>query len=386
MLKKIGLGILGFVAVAIVVIVAVAIISAPGTPDQDSPVYAWLQPGPYSVAQVEQAFVDQSRGMNPNREFPGFMFRPLPATIWYPEGVDGSLPLIVYSHGFTSARAETIHVMEHLASHGYVVAAADFPLTSTNSPGGPNVNDVSNQPGDVSFIIDQVLALSGEEKPYAGDLDLDRIGIMGLSLGGFTTSLTTYHPELREPRVRAAVSIAGLSANLTERFYSISGVSVPFLMIAGTSDLLVDYDYNAAVIPERVPNGELLTIDGGSHIGFVAMAEPAFRFVHNADSLACSAVQGNLDGDEADQFTDLFSSDLGIILDTEAPGLCEQDAIPEAGHPGRQHMITMIGVLSFFESIFAEDPARRREAREALSRHLPAEFDEASFTPAVIKR
>ncbi|MEQ8953555.1 MAG: dienelactone hydrolase family protein [Gammaproteobacteria bacterium] len=382
MLKKIGLWILGVVSVAVLVLIAVAVISAPETPATDSPLQAWLQPGPYTVAEKEHPFLDQTRPMNPNRDFIGIPFRPLPATIWYPEGATGSLPLLLYAHGFTSSRAETIHVVEHLASHGYVVVAPDFPLTSTNAPGGPNVNDVSNQPEDLSFVIDSMLAL--EQKPFTGELDPERIGIMGLSLGGFTTSLTVYHPRLRDPRVRAAISMAGPSANLTGQFYAISGVTIPFLMIAGTSDLLIDYASNAAVIPERVTNGELLTIEGGNHIGFVTMAEPLLRLMHNSDTLACVAVQSNIEGEEEEQFADLFSAELGIVLDPDAPGLCEQEPMPEAGHPGRQHMITQIGVLSFFESVFASDPGRRREARDVLVRHLPAEFAEANFRSATV--
>ena len=80
---------------------------------------------------------------------------------------------------------------EAMASHGYIVAAADYPLTSGSTPGGANGDDVVNQPADVSFLIDSVLNLSADEKPFAGEVDGSRIGLSGYSLGGLTTYLTT---------------------------------------------------------------------------------------------------------------------------------------------------------------------------------------------------
>ncbi|MFT4889075.1 MAG: putative dienelactone hydrolase [Pseudohongiellaceae bacterium] len=384
MIKKISLGVLALIILSVIIVFIALLFTRPQLPAETSNSYAWLQPGPYTVVQSEFEFLDKSRSTNANRDFPGAAQRTLPTTIWFPEDFAGPYSLIIHSHGFLSSRREAVYLLEHLASYGYVVVAADFPLTSGSAPGGPNINDVSNQPEDVSFLIDSTLALTGTNKPYSGNIDTNRIGIMGVSLGGFSTSLTTYHPRLREPRVRAAISIAGPSANLTKRFYDQSQVGIPFLMIAGTSDRLIDYGSNASVIPDRVTNGALLTIEGGNHIGFVGISEPAFRFAHNADSLACWSVQSNVDQADSEVFTDLFSDEDGIVLDADAPQRCQQVSPPEAGHPGRQHMITQIGVLSFFESVLAASEERRLEAKELLQTHLAREFVEARFELAAV--
>ncbi|NQV70800.1 MAG: hypothetical protein HQ498_12310 [Pseudohongiella sp.] len=384
MIKKIGFGVLALIILLVIFVFISLLFTRPQLPSKTSNSYAWLQPGPYTVGQTDFVFVDNSRSTNANRDFPGAPERTLPTTIWFPEDFEGPYPLIIHSHGFISSRNEVVYLLEQLVSYGYVVVAADFPLTSGGAPGGPNINDVSSQPGDVSFLIDSALALAGTDKPFSGEIDPDRIGIMGVSLGGFSTSLTTYHPRLREPRVKAAISIAGPSANLTKRFYAQSQVEIPFLMIAGTSDRLIDYGSNAAVIPERVPNGALLTVEGGNHIGFVGISEPAFRLVYNADSLACWSVQSNVDQAEGELFPDLFSEKDGIVLDVNAPQRCQQVSPPEAGHPGRQHMITQIGVLSFFESVFAATDRRRVEAKELLRTHLARDFVEAQFRAAAI--
>ena len=334
MIKKIGLAVLGLIVLLVLLTLIALLLTRPALPAETSESYTWLQSGPYAVGQSEFVFVDNSRSTNANRDFSGAPERTLPTTIWFPENFDGPYPLIIHSHGFISSRIEVVYLLEQLVSYGYVVVAADFPLTSGSAPGGPNINDVSNQPGDVSFLIDSTLALAGVDKPFSGEIDVDRIGIMGVSLGGFSTSLTAYHPRLREPRVKAAISIAGPSANLTKRFYEQSQVEIPFLMIAGTADRLIDYVSNAAVILDRVPNGALLTVEGGNHIGFVGISEPAFRFVHNADSLACWSVQSNVDQADGEVFPDLFSEEDGIVLDANAPQRCQQVSPPEAGHPG----------------------------------------------------
>ena len=67
-----------------------------------------------------------------------------------------------------------------------------------------------------------------------------------------------------------------------------------------------------------------------------------------------------------------------IFRSPNAPERCKQSP-KEAIHPGRQHMITKLGVLGFFESVFGSSAQRRNDARELLLTHLPGDFDEASF-------
>jgi predicted dienelactone hydrolase len=105
--------------------------------------------------------------------------------------------LVTYSHGFMSFRSNGAYLAKHLASHGYLVAAANFPLTHFGTAGGPQFRDVLNQPGDVSFLIDTLLAWSDDpDSRFAGQIDRQRIGAVRLSLGGMTTMLLAFHPSL----------------------------------------------------------------------------------------------------------------------------------------------------------------------------------------------
>ena len=372
-LKRVG----GVLVLLLVLALVVYIATGAQPPDSDSSSADWLQSGPYAVGQADFIFVDESRPTGESRGVAGNPERTFPTTIWYPQDTDAAHPLIVHSHGILSNRAEMPYLTETLASYGYVVMAADYPLSSGATEGGATGTDVVNQPADVSFLIDSVLALSADEKPFDGNIDQDRIGLSGYSLGGLTTNLATYHVRLRDPRVSAALTIAGLSAMFSPQFFATT--DIPYLAIAGTADALLAFQGHAADIPSRVGNASLVAIDGGSHLGFIGLADPLFRFMHNPDTIGCEGVLATLEDDPNAAFDALGTVAEGVDLQRGVPEICGY-GFAEAVHPGRQRMITQIAVLSFFESVFNEDETRRSAAQRQLSQSLAADFDEVTFT------
>lgn len=343
---------------------------------------AWLQPGPLQVVSSDIAFVDGSRPTNPNGDFAGAPARTLQGKLWHPVASEaGPFPLVVYSHGFTSTWEGGAYLGQHLASLGYVVVAVNYPLTNFNAPGGPNVMDVVNQPADITFMIDSLLADSATAgHVLEGMVDGTRIGVTGISLGGMTSTLVAFHPDMRDPRITASLSIAGPTSFLTERFFSFA--DVPFLMLAGDIDALVPYATNAAPVPEKVPGAELVTIADASHTGFAGPAA-SLRWMDNPDAIGCYMVSDNVnEAIEQEPWYDLIGSvEQGI--DHEAMNeLCLMDPLPPAMNVLRQHMITTVVVSSFFESLFAADPEQRRDARVYLSRTLPNELPEVSYRAA----
>jgi predicted dienelactone hydrolase len=356
--------------------------SAPEPPPAASESARRLAAGPAPVGAAERIFVDHSRPTAANGEFPGAPERTLAATLWYPDAEAGPHPLLVYSHGFMSMRSENAPLAELFASHGYVVVSVDYPLTNGRAPGGPNVGDVVNQPGDVSFVIDEMLALGDGERPFAGTIDAERIGALGLSLGGLTTTLASFHPRLRDPRIHAAISIAGPAAMFDRRFFG--SAALPFLMIAGTADAIVGYDTNAAPIPSKVGEGGLLTIDGASHAGFAAFADMfPLRLVGNPDAIGCRALVGNLEArGRENPFEALGGPEDGVLFDTDAPRPCANGAPEDAVPAGRQLMITRLAALAFFQSRFARDPAERASWQSFLAEALARDFPEVHFQSA----
>jgi predicted dienelactone hydrolase len=337
-----------------------------------------LAPGPYAVVRRDTTLVDASRPTPANGTFAGAPTRTLATTLWAPESVAGPLPLVVYSHGFLSLRHEAAPLAEHLASHGYAVASVEFPLSNWNAPGGPTLHDIASQPGDVRFLIDSLLA-GAPGLPLPAPLDPERIAAIGLSLGGLTTTLVAFHPELRDPRVRAAISIAGPSVLFSPRFFSFA--PVPLLMIAATNDAVIDYASNATRLLERAPHAALLTLAQGTHIGFSGITALWLQLWPNPDTFGCGQLERSLlaqdDGDNP--FAALGGAEQGIVLTGWGRPPCAGEIASVAMRPVRQQRLLSLAVRAFLDSQLGATPRERREAWHYLAETLPREAPDASF-------
>ena len=244
---------------------------------------AQTPPSAHDVGVVSETFVDRSRPTAANRDCPEISSRTLPTTIYYPAGGspasrpvtaqpgaapdtrDGPFPLIVFAHGFSATARTYEKLLEHLASAGYVVAAPTFPLSSGDSPCGPIAGDVVNQPEDLTFVIDAILKASAAERgSLAGIVDDKRIGAAGHSNGAVTTWGLVANSTLRDPRIDAAVIMAGTLQRYPEGRYQFSDAP-PVLLIHGRNDAQVPYDLGVQAYNEaRGPKG-LLSMTNGDH-------------------------------------------------------------------------------------------------------------------------
>ena len=97
-------------------------------------------------------------------------------------------PLVVLAPGLNTDFNALLYLGEHLASHGYGVAALNFPVTSATSVRAtiqglatiPDPNAWYSQPLDVSRLIDQV------SQRWPRQIDTSQVGALGQSLGGYT--------------------------------------------------------------------------------------------------------------------------------------------------------------------------------------------------------
>lgn len=339
---------------------------------------ARVQSGTLSTTSYATSFADSSRPTNANGDYPGAANRELHGAVWHPLDKQGApYPLIVYSHGFTSTYEGGAYLAQQLASLGYIVVAVDYPLTNMDAPGGPNAKDVVNQPADISFIIDTLITQSGTAGHALESLvDASRIGATGISLGGLTTTLVSYHPDMRDPRIGAALSIAGPTNIFSGVFFE--HAELPFLMLAGDIDALVPFESNALPVMEKVPGAQLVSIEGASHTGFAGPAAP-LRWLDNPDAIGCYMVKANIDNSLEDPWYNLIGTpEQGINYDAENE-LCRMDPLPSAINVLRQQMITSVVVTSFFQSIFAPSQIQRDEAARYLSDVLATEIPEASY-------
>lgn len=133
--------------------------------------------------------------------------REIPVDIYWSTQASSDKPLIVFTHGLGSVRTELRYLAEHLASHGYVVAALEHPgsnethIRQALKLKAPllEAEEFLNRSKDVSFVLDELNQLNQQSEALQGKLAVDRVMVVGYSLGGST-----------------ALSLAGAELQLTE--------------------------------------------------------------------------------------------------------------------------------------------------------------------------
>jgi predicted dienelactone hydrolase len=217
------------------------------------------------ATRSERVWVDASRRTPPNGTFPGAPMRTLRTLIWQPAAA-GAMPVVVMAHGFGVLPEDFDAFAGSVAAAGFVVAAPEFPLTNRNPPGGRlGVNDLNNQPGDLSFVITQLLqATNTNGDPLHGRILTDDIAVIGQSLGGATVIGLTRKDCCRDVRVRASV----LSAAPLLPFFGpdpLSAAGPPTLILHGTADTTVGFATATQLYNLIAPPRFLVGLKGAEH-------------------------------------------------------------------------------------------------------------------------
>ncbi len=329
----------------------------------------FLARGRYGVGHRQLALVDTARGTDAWAGRPALPSRSLPTEVWYPiAGTSAGtpveeaplaagrrFPLIVNSPGLGDLGTGEAYLAIVLASRGYVVASPTFPLTNTGfllDPAGPYLQDIRNQPGDVSFILDHLIALARTSGTWlARGVDERRIGLTGLSLGGMNTLLATYHPTLRDRRVKAAAALAPASCFLNERLYGFA--KPPLLLVVGDEDLITPLATNARATFERARSPRrLVTLAKATHTAFSSLI--GIPSATSYDTIGCSVLEGKITQQQVDDTIAGFGSGsapyvsatgCALPCTTPAPATAPMQAM-------RQHDLTQAAVVAFFEATF----------------------------------
>ena len=353
-------------ALAVLLLAAAFVVFNPSLPTPAGETSSNLyQPGTLGLQREPLLLVDSSRTTNANGDFAGAPERSLEGYLWYPtDSSAGPYPLVIYSHGFMSSATEAEYLIEFLVRKGYVVAAVNYPLSNGSAPGGPTVNDVLNQPGDVSFIIDSLLARANDiNDPLHAFIDPVRIAAVGLSLGGLTTQLAAFHRDVRDPRLLAAASIAGPAEFLQADFFNTSDTA--FLMLAGSADAIIPYQPHAADLPERAAGSMLVTLENGTHVGFAGIATSMMRWFHHPDAQVCPMLLRGLENG-AESTERMLSADASLGISDQLSQPCTMTEYPRAMRPGDQQMLTRLTIYAFLESNLALDSQRRQAMSDYL--------------------
>jgi predicted dienelactone hydrolase len=175
--------------------------------------------------------------------------------------VGGPLPLLVFGHGWNGSGASLLAPASRWASAGYVVALPTFPLSRE---GIAVSDDLVHQPGDVSFVIDTLLARSADPDDLLADrIDPDRIAVGGHSLGS-ATAFGFENSCCRDDRVRAIVAISGGPAPYATGGYDAT-FTTPLLLVHGVADPGVNSAISEAVFAQTPGPMSLLLLDDADH-------------------------------------------------------------------------------------------------------------------------
>jgi predicted dienelactone hydrolase len=165
----------------------------------------------------------------------------------------------VFSHGNNGTRIQSVFFGLHLASHGFIVASPDhhgntFPDTLV---GVVDPASAANRPRDLSFVIDQLLALNATGGHFLyGAIDPNKIGASGHSFGGFTVFAIAGGPTaigtFTDARVKAILPQAPASPFDTAFFGTIR---IPTLILGGSLDATTPFDSQQQAPFDALPSG-----------------------------------------------------------------------------------------------------------------------------------
>jgi predicted dienelactone hydrolase len=325
-----------------------------------------LEPGPYQAGHQTWMLEDTSRGVAPYKNSRGSDTRKLVTEIWYPSddvrqavsgrsapltASHGPFPLIVYSHGIMSERMETAYLARYLATQGVVVMSFTAPATSLYDARRLNFEDIVNIPGDVSFLIDEILKRSSDpSSPFYAKIDKACIGAAGTSLGAGVSLMAGFKSGLRDPRLSLVVTFAA-GAYEGQTIFDTPDIAVPLLLIHGDIDAIIPYDGNAPVLLSAAPGpAYLLTLAGGTHTGF-SNVSTLFFWTDNVDNVGCAALS----------MAGLDVCDLPL---------------PAGMDPQRQHDLTAMATWNFIAMHFSGDLEKRAQAAAFLLNTMPEKYDE----------
>lgn len=269
---------------------------APKRPNLNLP-FDPTQSGSSKVEVLNFNFNDRKRG------------REIPVDIYWSKDASLNKPIIVFSHGLGSIKTDLRYLAEHLASHGYVVAALEHPGSNEThvkkalALQGPllEAEEFLNRPKDISFVLDNLKLINDSASVLQGKLASDKVMVVGYSLGGATalsiagaelqlTGLKQRCPgnvlafslgenaqcfakglpedsyQLRDLRVKRAIAFSPTTSLLFGE-NGLTKVAIPTLIGSGSADKTTPALTEQAIAFDKLPAPKwLVGFVGGTHL------------------------------------------------------------------------------------------------------------------------
>ncbi len=262
-----------------------------GAPRRELVVQLWYPAEPRPSAR-RAPYVEDSAALGPLARLlhlPSFVFGHLryvtSNAVAQAPPLSGRHPVLIFSHGRGGYRQHDTWLFEDLVSHGYVVASISHPHAASGVvfrdrrmvPFDPRMTDARFVEGKVGALADDVLfvrqrlgSLDHEDARLAAALDLDRMGMFGVSLGGAVTAEVCR----RELAFRACLAIDVWMPEAVVK----DGLTQPTLLVTRDADTMRKEGWSEADIAQtlgtlrstfdRLPVGYFLSIPGMFHPDF----------------------------------------------------------------------------------------------------------------------
>ncbi|QSV52888.1 MAG: alpha/beta hydrolase [Dolichospermum sp. UKL201] len=282
------------------------------------------QGGSAQVQTLKLSFNDQKRQ------------RQIPLDVYFSTAATANKPVIVFSHGFGSVRTDLRYLAEHLASHGYVVAALEHPGSNETSSKvvskGKNrlvaPQEFLDRPRDVSFILDELEKLNQTaNSPLQGKLATNNVMVVGYSFGGGTAlalaggelqienlkqrcqqNLSTANlgelvqcagqalPEktyqLRDARIKQAIAL-NPTTSLMFGETGLTKVQVPTLILSSSADKITPPITEQVTGFAKIPSPKwLVGVVGASHLSVIDPSLPPYQIGNQNTPILNTEVTG----------------------------------------------------------------------------------------------
>ncbi len=192
-------------------------------------------------------------------------------------GAEGVLhPVITWGNGTLAIPLFYFDLLDHLASHGFVVIASNSPFVGSGDAMLEGVDWILEQNEDPTSAL-------------FGAIDVDRIGATGHSQGGEGTINAA-----NDARLRCSAPIQPVPGN-------VEGVKGPMLILSGTADVIVPPEVvgGGVFVPSPV-KAILAILEGGTHFdplgdgdGYRGYVTAWFAYCLFDDELAGEAFRGS---------------------------------------------------------------------------------------------
>jgi pimeloyl-ACP methyl ester carboxylesterase len=240
--------------------------------------------GTYEVGEHHLTFTEPAH-TGPTGESLGR--RKLVTQIWYPrarrsagaQSARGPFPLVVFAPGFLICADDYSHLLETWASAGYVVAAVNFPHTNCDASAQTDESDLVNQPHDVSYVLDSLLALNAQPgNALSGLLNPLEVAAVGHSDGGDTAAALAANTCCTDHRLTAVAVLSGQEWPMPGQYFAHK--TVPMLFVQGSADTVNAPSTNLLMyLADRAPARYYFDLLGASHLTPYVGTNPIERLV-----------------------------------------------------------------------------------------------------------